>query len=101
MKRTEEEMIEATFKPKINKASSDTIRTTKIEDKLIADFEKTIDKRKLIAEDTIPLFKPFILPKSEELVRKKKEKTNSISNCQLSSREDLLHMRSRPDIKLI
>lgn len=58
-------MAGTTFQPKINKISSQSIRTIKIEDQLIAYQEKVIDKKKRIAEESVPLFKPIILPKSQ------------------------------------
>ncbi|EAS04903.1 hypothetical protein TTHERM_00684470 (macronuclear) [Tetrahymena thermophila SB210] len=74
LEQIKKELEGATFHPKINKQSQSIIRDIKVEEKLIQDKEKFLEKQKKLSESSQPLFKPVILPKSQELAKKRKEK---------------------------
>ncbi|KAL4481078.1 hypothetical protein ABPG72_015033 [Tetrahymena utriculariae] len=74
LEQIKKELEGVTFHPKINKQSQSIIRDIKVEEKLIQDKEKFLEKQKKLSESSQPLFKPVILPKSQELAKKRKEK---------------------------
>lgn len=67
-------MNDITFRPAINKTSRNQTRNIPVEEKLIQDFEKVIEKRKRLAEEVQPLFRPVLLPKSKQLAQKRRDK---------------------------